>query len=284
MLVLKHLSAIRFALIAILSIVLAISPLSLAAQKADSTKSSSKKAPEKTRPILEKPKEFTPQQIITADTTTAPVQDSSALGTTPPGEYPFTPAQDRAFYEALRFDISPRVRFQFAARQFSMMWLAAQEARKYTPQEAAIAAMTSIDPRAFVPTAKEQTFYNYGIAQSFTIPGVYDPFARYGGLPGVGGSGISIPLSLIGSLLGLTEDVSATIRYTVEQPAEVEIMIYSIQAIGIARILKAPQNAGGYSITWNLKNDAGLPVPRGDYIAEVRIGNGAFVRKRIRVG
>lgn len=276
-----------------LSVALTLPPLPLAAQKEDSGKSKktldksakpSEKAPTNDRTLLEKPKEFTPQQIITADTTGTPVQDSTVLGTTPPGEYPFSPEQDRTFYEALRLDISPRTRFQFAARQFSQAWMALMEARKYTPQEAAIAAMNSIDPRAFVPTPKEQTFYNYGIAQSFTIPGVYDPFARYGGLPGVGGSGISIPLSLIGSLLGLTEDVSPTIRYTVEQPCEVEVVIYSIQAIAIARLLKAPQNAGGYSITWNLKNESGIHVPTGDYIAEVRIGNGAFVRKRIRVG
>lgn len=290
--VLKSITAVRLFFAVLIGGMLVGLPL--AAQKTESGKSSGKKTPEKAsekpsekpmqRPILEKPKEFTPQQIITADTTSAPVQDSTALGTTTPGEYPFSPTQDRAFYEALRFDVSPRTRFQFAARQFSLAWLALQEAQKYTPQEAAIAAMNSIDPRAFVPTPKEQTFYNYGIAQSFTIPGVFDPFGRYGGLPGVGGSGISIPLSLIGSLLGLTEDVTPTIRYTVEQPSEVEIVIYSIQAIAIARVLKAPHNAGGYSVTWNLKNDAGFRVPTGDYIAEVRIGNAAYIRKRIRIG
>jgi hypothetical protein len=296
--VLKSITIIRLFLTAIILGALAVLPPVAAQQKTEPNKSGGKKAPEKTsekpldkssekfpsRPILEKPKEFTPQQIITADTTSVPQQDSTVLGTTPPGEYPFTPSQDRTFYEALRMDISPRTRFQFEARQFSQAWLALQEARKYTPQESAIAAMNSIDPRAFVPTPKEQTFYNYGIAQSFTIPGVFDPFGRYGGLPGVGGSGISIPLSLIGSLLGLTEDVTPTIRYTVEQPCEVEVVIYSIQAIAITRILKAPHNAGGYSVTWNLKNDAGMRVPTGDYIAEVRIGNAAYVRKRIRIG
>jgi hypothetical protein len=235
--------------------------------------------------ILQKPPtSFTPRQILIADTLSKPQNaDSTLIGTTAPGEYPFTPEQDRAFFEAMRLDVPPRTRFQFETRQFSAAWMAAMEARKYSPQEAAIAAMNSIDPRAFQPTPQEQTFYNYGIAQSFTIPGVFDPFARYGGLPGVGGSGVSIPLSLIGSLLGLTEDLSPTIRYTVPQPSEVDITIYSIQAIGIARILKAEQGAGGYSVTWNLLNDNGLRVPPGDYVAEVRIGISDFVRKRIRV-
>jgi hypothetical protein len=238
-----------------------------------------------TKPMLQKTEPFTPQEILTADTARARVvtQDSSVLGTTPPGEYPFSPEQDRAFYEALRAQVSASVRFQFATRQFSAGWIAMQEARQFSPREAMIANM-AIDPRAFQPTSQEQTAYNYGVAQSFTIPGVFDPFARYGGLPGVGGRGFSIPLSLIGSLLGIGEDVTATIRYTVEQPAEVEIIIYSIQAIAIARLIKTMQGAGGYAITWNGKNESGLPVPTGDYIAEVRIGTSAYVRKRIRIG
>jgi hypothetical protein len=236
------------------------------------------------RPLLQKPDTvFTSKQIITADTVRPRVVQDSTLGTTPPGEYPFTPEQDRNFYEALRVEVSPLVRFQFETRKFSAMWMAAQEMQKLSPREIALANM-AVDPRVFEPTAREREAYNYGIAQSFTIPGVYDPYKRYGGLPGIGGQGLSIPLSLIGSLLGLTEDVSPTIRYTVEQPADVEIVIYSVQAIAVARILQAPQNAGGYSITWNLKNDAGLQVPNGDYIAEIRIGLQGIVRKRIRIG
>lgn len=237
------------------------------------------------RPLLQKPDTvFTSKQIITADTIRPRiVNDSTALGTTPPGEYPFTPEQDRNFYQALRTDVSPLARFQFETRRFSAMWTAAQEMQKLSPREIALANM-AVDQRVLEPTARDRESYNYGIAQSFTIPGIYDPYKRYGGLPGVGGQGISIPLSLIGSLLGLTEDVSPTIRYTVEQPAEVEITIYSVQAIAIARILKAPQNAGGYAVTWNIRNDAGLQVPIGDYIAEVRIGLQGIVRKRIRVG
>jgi FlgD Ig-like domain len=250
-----------------------------------STKPRSGAGSQNAKPIPQKAEPFTPQQILTADTTRPRVitQDSTVLGTTPPGEYPFSPEQDRAFYEALRLPISASTRFQFATRQFSAAYIGAQEARQFSPREAMIANM-DINPSAFVPTPQEQTAYNYGVAQSFTIPGVFDPFARYGGLPGVGGRGFSIPLSLIGSLLGIGEDITATIRYTVEQPAEVEITIYSIQAIAIARVLKTTQSAGGYAITWNGKNDGGFPVATGDYIAEVRIGTAAYVRKRIRIG
>ncbi len=235
------------------------------------------------RPLLQKPDTvYTSRQIITADTLRNRV-DSTILGTTPPGEYPFTPEQDRAFYEALKVNIDPAMRFHFEAQRFSAMWMAAQEMKKLSPRDIALANM-AVDPRVLEPTPRDREAYKYGIAQSFTIPGVYDPYKRYGGLPGMGGDGISIPLSLIGSLLGLTEDVTPTIRYIVEQPTEVEIIIYSIQAIAIARILKESQNAGGHSITWNLTNEEGLRVPNGDYIAEVRIGIQNIVRKRIRLG
>jgi hypothetical protein len=236
------------------------------------------------RPILQKPDTvFTSKQIITADTTRYSTGDSTVVGTTPPGEYPFTPQQDRNFYEALRTEITPEARFQFEVRRFSSMWMAAQDMQKTSPREVALAHL-EFSQKELTPTSREREAYNYGIAQSFTIPGVYNPYKRYGGLPGVGGDGFSIPLSLIGSLLGLTEDTSPTIKYTVEQPAEVEIMIYSVQAIAIAKILQAPQSAGGYSVTWNLRTDAGFRVPTGDYIAEVRIGTQGYVRKRIRVG
>jgi hypothetical protein len=236
------------------------------------------------RLLLQKPDTvFTSKQVITADTTRYSAGDSTVVGTTPPGEYPFTPQQDRAFYEALRTEISPEARFQFEVRRFSAMWMAAQDMQRSSPREIALSHL-EFSQKELTPTARERESYNYGIAQSFTIPGVYNPYKRYGGLPGIGGDGVSIPLSLIGSLLGLTEDVSPTIKYTVEQPAEVEIVIYSVQAIAITRILKAPQGAGGYSVTWDLRTDMGFRVPTGDYIAEVRIGTQGFVRKRIRVG
>ncbi|TAE34441.1 MAG: hypothetical protein EAZ92_00010 [Candidatus Kapaibacterium sp.] len=235
------------------------------------------------RPLLQKPDTvYTSRQIITADTLNTR-GDSTIVGTTPPGEYPFTPEQDRAFYEALKMQVDPAMRFHFEAQRFSAMWMAAQELQKLSPRDIALANM-AVDPRVLEPTPRDREAYKYGIAQSFTIPGVYEPYKRYGGLPGMGGDGISIPLSLIGSLLGLTEDVSPTIRYIVEQPTEVEIIIYSIQAIAITRILKETQNAGGHSVTWNLTNEAGLRVPNGDYIAEVRIGLQSIVRKRIRLG
>jgi hypothetical protein len=221
--------------------------------------------------------------VISTDTTrrTTTADSNDVIGTTTPGEYPYTPEQDRAFYDALQISIPPSVRFVYDLQRFSPAWLALKaQLQKLSPAEAALANINSIPPSLFTPDPREQTAYDYNLAQAFTIPGIYEPFRR----GGVGKGGLQIPLSLIGSLLGLVEDVSPSISWVVEQPAtEVEIVIYSIQAMVVARLFRGIMEQGNHTLTWNLLNDRGLRVPRGDYIAEVRVGNGAITRKRIRV-
>jgi flagellar basal-body rod modification protein FlgD len=102
-------------------------------------------------------------------------------------------------------------------------------------------------------------------------------------LPVTPGSGLQIPLSAIGAFLGLTEDVSPVISYSLESSAEVEVVVYSVQALVIRTLLTAKQYPGSYSITWDGKNDKGIIMPKGDYVAEVRIGKDRIVRKRIVV-
>ncbi len=225
-------------------------------------------------------KDIPTSYVNSSDSTRSEADTTKPVGTTTPGEYPFTPEQDKAFYEAMQVKIPASMRFQADAQRFSQAWMALQELRRKDPMATAFSNM-SVPASMYIPTAREQTAYDYGIAQSFTIPGIYEPFK--GG--GVGkGNGLHIPLSLIGQLLGLVEDVSPTFSYSVEQPsAEVEVIVYSVQARSVAHIVKTRQNEGSYTMTWNLKNDAGLPVPRGDYIAETRISNTRIFRKRIRV-
>ncbi|MBR3090812.1 MAG: hypothetical protein IKH10_02320, partial [Bacteroidetes bacterium] len=82
-------------------------------------------------------------------------------------------------------------------------------------------------------------------------------------------------------LLGIIEDTSPEIKYSLGMIADVEIVIYSVQAKVIATIFKGTQRPGSYKITWNQRDDKGKKMPYGDYIAEVRIGTDRFVRKRI---
>lgn len=234
-----------------------------------------------TAPLLQRKEPFTPQQIITGDTTRRQQPDtSSATGTTTPGEYPYSPEQDKFYYEALQLKIPPAARFQYDLQQFSPAWQALMELRQKDPNASAAANM-NLPASVYQPLARDRVAYDYGIAQALTIPGIYDPFARSGGV----GKGFALAgvYSFIGKLFGLIEDVSPTISYSVEQPSEVEITIYSIQALAISHVFKGLQQPGSYTLTWNLRNDKGQIVSRGDYIAETRIGNGAVMRKRIKV-
>jgi hypothetical protein len=232
--------------------------------------------------VLEKKERFTPQQIITADTTRR-ASDSTSIGTTTPGEYPFTPEQDRAFYDALQMPVTPLARFQYELKRFSPAWM--EFLLRIRPQDDLQAARESLErvPRsAFEPSGRERTAYDYGIAQAFTVPGIYEPFKRSGGI-GKNGLVTFDYTDVIDFLLGRYEDVSPVVSYAVEDAAEVDVVVYSIQAIAVARLFRGQQMVGSYSLTWDLKDFQGRRVPRGDYVAEVKIGTGGIVRKRIKV-
>jgi hypothetical protein len=94
-------------------------------------------------------------------------------------------------------------------------------------------------------------------------------------------NGTNISLQSIGRFLGILEDVSPEINYTLNYTSDVEIVIYSVSAKIIATIFVGTQKAGKYKIVWNGKDDAGKKMPHGDYIAEVRVASERFVRKRI---
>jgi hypothetical protein len=230
--------------------------------------------------MLERKEQFTPQQIITGDTTRT--TDSSGSTTTAPGEYPYSPEQDREFFDAMQIKIPPAVRFVMDLQRFSPTWQALKSGRTMSTLEAIMANM-NIPASMFIPDPRERTMYDYGIAQSFTIPGIYEPF-RGGGIGSRNVNGVQIPLALIGALLGLVEDVSPTIAYTIEQPsASVEIIVYSVQAIAVAHLYRGTQQEGKYSVTWNMQNDKGIRMPRGYYVGEVKIGESKIVRKSIQI-
>lgn len=95
--------------------------------------------------------------------------------------------------------------------------------------------------------------------------------------------GLKIPLDAIATFFGLTEDTSPEITYTLDYTSEVKIVVFSVQATAVATIFESVQQAGRYSITWNGRDDKGKPLPPGDYIAEIRIGNERYRLKRIEL-
>jgi hypothetical protein len=87
----------------------------------------------------------------------------------------------------------------------------------------------------------------------------------------------------IGKLLGIVEDTSPTLKYTIDYASDVQIVIYSVNAKVVATIFSGMQTPGNYKRTWNGRDDNGKMLPKGDYIGEVRIGEYKYIRKVIEL-
>lgn len=224
--------------------------------------------------ILLRPK-LTPIETITGDSLSGTAPSKIELIERIGGnEYPFTPEQDTSYYRALRLRIPTGSLAQHHARLFSGIWTDMVRRSKKTPWEIARQNL-EIPADYYKPSDRDRALYAYNIAKSQEIPT---------GLPAkTAGAGLQIPLSDIGAFFGLTEDVSPVLNYSVEFPMNVEVVVYSPQARVIAVIIKGKQNPGNYRITWNGRDDKGRKMPSGDYVAEVRLGNERFVRKRIQI-
>lgn len=99
--------------------------------------------------------------------------------------------------------------------------------------------------------------------------------------------GISIPLKSIGQALGLVEDVSPRIKYTLLRTERVAVKVYDIKAQLVAVVAEGVQAPGDYKFNWNMQDSTGLRVPYGDYfaevVAEVKDERRLLLRKRIEV-
>jgi len=131
--------------------------------------------------------------------------------------------------------------------------------------------INNIPREFFIPTGNEVVQHEINRQMSMYIPGINN-LSPYGA---------KISFADIGSMFGLTEDVSPVITYRLDYYVEVEVVIYSIRAVVIATLFEGKQPPGPYKITWNGRDDNGRKMPRGDYIGEVRIGKERLIRKRI---
>jgi hypothetical protein len=223
-------------------------------------------------PLVTQPRRISPAQYVQGDT----VRPTDRWAVPGDGIYPYTLEQDSAFVRAMRTPVSAAQRFADAARLLSdMLRYSRAVQREPSPWELAMKTM-DIPAAIYAPLEREVVQHQVNIARSMYVPGVL--------LTPMGTGNAQIGLNAIGRFFGLVEDVSPTIRYAVDEPATVEIVIYSTQARVIATVYTGQQSRGTYEITWNGKDDAGRPAPNGDYVAEVRIGSYRIVRKRITLG
>lgn len=183
----------------------------------------------------------------------------------------YTPEQDSAFQRALDLQIPFSLRARLDLELSEPLWRYMTKQYEKNPWVAALKSLENLPEGTFSPGDVEKTLREINIINSMYVPFVrtYSPY------------GAKLDFETIGRFLGLVEDVSPTIKYTLSVTAEVEIVIYSVQAIAVATIFKGVQSPGNYTITWNTKDDNGRQQPPGDYIAEIRIGQDKYVRKRI---
>lgn len=183
-----------------------------------------------------------------------------------------TPEQDSAYQKALLLKIPTDVRLRHDLMDSEISPYLYEEA---TSILAAYINVMDLPESVFAPTRLEYSQHAQMWADALSVPGAGGYKYNHNFNTGL------FHLYDAGVWLGILEDVSPTINYRLDYADEVEIVIYSVNAKVIARIFNGKQPAGTHSITWNLKNDNGMPMPSGDYVAEVRIGQQKYVRKRI---
>lgn len=183
----------------------------------------------------------------------------------------YSPGQDSAYFKAKDLDIPAGIRLWYDLLLSNRSWELNRESYANSPWQTALRNMEVIPPEAFMPGDIEIVSHKMNILNSQYVPFV-NTMPNYG---------LKVPFSTIASFLGLTEDVSPKIRYTIDFKADIEVVIYSIQAKVIATLFKGKQQPGSYTLHWNGRDDNGKPMPAGDYIAEVRINNENYLRKRI---
>lgn len=221
--------------------------------------------------VIDKPEVLSPRQVISGDTISKISNNNYNITLPGSATFFYTPEQDSAYSNAMKLYVPVNTRIRSDLKRFAFTINLQKEIDQGTPLQVALRNMASIPQEAYQPSGAEiyQREYNIMMSQYIPLVRTYNP-----------GSGV-ISFGAIGKLLGIVEDVSPEIKYHLDYFANVEIVVYSMQAKVIVTLFKGSQQPGNYTLTWNSRNDAGMIMPRGDYVAEVRIGKEKFIRKRI---
>jgi hypothetical protein len=187
--------------------------------------------------------------------------------------YKYTRMQDSAYTSALKLRVPLDSRFHSDLRQFLPQAQNKNELLNTKSVAQIIKDNLDLPAKMFMPSAVEMTMHDYNLMQASYIPFVKTQQV----------GGMKVSLGAIAMFLGLIEDTSPNIPYSLYETSEVEVVIYSVQASVIASLYKGVQLPGSYKLFWNFRDDKGRTQPSGDYIAEVRIGKDRTVRKRIYI-
>jgi hypothetical protein len=186
------------------------------------------------------------------------------------GNGPFNAEQDTLFNRLLNNNISFSALVNNGLMLSNDIWQLKKEISKGTPWQIALDNIRNIPREFFIPSGVEVVHRQVAIQSSQYIPYVNNmpQFSRFN-------------INSILSFLGLVEDVSPEITYTIDFYADIEVVVYSVSSVVVATLFKGKQPPGVYKITWNGRDSNGKVMPSGDYIAEVRIGKEKYLRKRI---
>lgn len=179
--------------------------------------------------------------------------------------------QDKLFNYRLGLNIPFLTRAKMDIDYSEGLWSLRTREYENTPWAYFKRNFESLPSSYFTPSGEEVMQREVMLENAFAVPYVktYNPY------------GLKVALHDIGLFLGLVEDVSPIIKYSLTITADVEVVVYSVQAIVVATIFKGVQSPGGYTLNWNGRDDKGRKMPAGDYIIEVRAGTERYFRKRV---
>lgn len=109
---------------------------------------------------------------------------------------------------------------------------------KNLPSNALSTSFALMPSNVFEPTSVETVQYQIDRINALSIPGVHT----------FSDGGIQFNMRDMAVLMGLAEDVSPKIVYTLTRLADVEIVIYSVGAVQVATIFAGTQKAGKYTL------------------------------------
>jgi hypothetical protein len=175
-----------------------------------------------------------------------------------------TEAQDSAYAQAMRMTLPIELRLRYDLMNIGYTLISLDP-------EAEKTGMDYIPTDAFKPDPNMIVQRQENLMRAFEVPyaRTYNPY------------GVRLSFADIGSFFGLTEDYSGNIKFKVDNYTEVEVVIYSIQAVVVATIFKGHLPPGSYQRTWTGRDENGRKLPPGDYVGEVRIKGENSYRKQI---